>query len=401
MALANVIEQPAATASSPRHWYAGLDGVRAIAVTLVFTLHYLGARTLAVGWTGVPIFFVLSGFLITGILYDNRSELHRFRNFYVRRTLRIFPLYYFAWILILLAALLLAGQWRPIHFLWLTYLGNYIRLIAGNKLPDRIYTFNGPRLPLEIGHFWSLAVEEQFYLIWPFIVFHLRERKKLIRICILTIVFVPILRAVLWKLLPENTLSMDFLYRMTFTQCDAFLLGGLLALWLRGPEKDRMLRHSNKIFGVSLVLFVAAYLANNHWRLGYLSTSSGWVSTYGFSLIDFAAAGLILCSLRPSSVVSRVMTLPPLRFLGRYSYGFYVYHVPLQPLLRHSFQPVLKLFPAHVRSFGEALAVALYFLIVLFVSVCSYHLIELPFLRMKDRFTVRDANPGAQDLTVA
>jgi peptidoglycan/LPS O-acetylase OafA/YrhL len=182
LVLAGPIKQSGASATSPKNWYVGLDGIRAIAIILVFTVHYMGFRTRFIGWTGVLVFFVLSGFLITGILYDNRSEPNRFRNFYVRRTLRIFPLFYFAWILLAAAALFLGTRWRPIQFLWLAYLGNYARFIAGSQLPDHIFTLKGPRLPLEIGHFWSLAVEEQFYLIWPLIVFRLRERKKLIRI---------------------------------------------------------------------------------------------------------------------------------------------------------------------------------------------------------------------------
>src|ERR1700731_1070913 len=82
---------------SPTSWYLGLDGIRAVAVLLVFLMHYAYKQTLTIGWTGVLIFFVLSGFLIPGILYDNQEEPHRFRNFYIRRTLRIFPLFYFAW----------------------------------------------------------------------------------------------------------------------------------------------------------------------------------------------------------------------------------------------------------------------------------------------------------------
>jgi peptidoglycan/LPS O-acetylase OafA/YrhL len=213
----------------------------------------------------------------------------------------------------------------------------------------------------------------------------------------LIIVIVPILRAVLWKVLPENMLSMEFLYRMTFTQCDGFLLGGLLALWLRGPEKDRILRHSNKLLWSSLALLITAYLVNNHFHLRDLSDTSGWMSTYGYSLIDLAAAGLILCSLQPTSFVSRVMTLSPLRLLGRYSYGFYVYHVPLMPFLQHYILPVSHSLPARDYYVRSVLSSTMYFLIVLIVSVCSYHFVELPFLRMKDRFTVRHKNPGAQN----
>ena len=112
-----------------KKFYPALDGFRAVAVLMVFYQHYIGINEpqLNWGWTGVDFFFVLSGFLITGILYDTRNATHRFRDFYVRRTLRIFPLYYG----VLLAGLCLNPifhwQWHPAWILWPLYLGNYVR----------------------------------------------------------------------------------------------------------------------------------------------------------------------------------------------------------------------------------------------------------------------------------
>ncbi len=382
-------------------WYAGLDGVRALAVTLVFTVHYIGYRTRFVGWTGVLVFFVLSGFLITGILYDNQNERYRFRNFYIRRTLRIFPLFYFSWILILAAGLYLHGHWTSIQYLWLVYLGNYVRFIAGTSAPDHIFILKAPYLPMEFGHFWSLAVEEQFYLIWPLVVFWIRGRDKLLRICALTIIAVPILRAVLWRLLPQNILDMEFLYRMTFTQCDAFLLGGLLALWLRGPKKDWLLNQSKKMLWISLSLLLIAYIGNNQFHLRDLSTTSGWMSIYGYSLLDLASAGLILCAIQPATLIGRVMSLAPLRFIGRYSYGFYVYHVMLRPFLQRYVLPVSHSLSARAYYIQSIFSAIVYFIAVLLVSICSYHCLELPFLKLKNKFTVRHKNPPVVDFAKA
>src|ERR1035441_5956434 len=100
------------TTTGGHHWYKGLDGVRAIAVTVVFLQHYAAMLVLNGGLIGVQIFFVLSGFLITGILFESRHDSFRFRNFYIRRTLRIFPLFYFSWALILIAGLFLHLQWK-------------------------------------------------------------------------------------------------------------------------------------------------------------------------------------------------------------------------------------------------------------------------------------------------
>ncbi len=377
------------------NWYQGLDGVRAIAVVLVFTVHYMPVTTLAVGWTGVQVFFVLSGFLITGILYDNRDEPHRFRNFYIRRTLRIFPLFYFSWLLVLIAGLILQAQWHPLQTLWPVYLGNYVRFIAGSESLDHIFT-RIPQVPLEIGHFWSLGVEEQFYLLWPLVVFYVRGRRRLIQICIAAVVLVPLLRLLLWATVSPQLLFIELLYRITPTQCDAFLLGGLIALLMRGEEKDRLLAQANKILFISVGLLAAAYLANNNFHLRDLSATTFWMSTYGYTLVDMSAAGLILCSLRPRSFVFRVTASWPFRMIGRYSYGVYVYHVLLRPFLIYYLWQVNLSWSPHRYALYRALWEAGSFLIVLAVSACSYHFLELPFLRLKDRFTVRHKNPEAQ-----
>jgi peptidoglycan/LPS O-acetylase OafA/YrhL len=391
-----------AMAVTPRHdhtsgvWYQGLDGVRAIAVLLVFSVHYIGYPTLYVGWTGVPIFFVLSGFLITGILYDNRDEPQRFRNFYLRRTLRIFPLFYFAWLLVLIAGLVQHAQWHPIQILWPLYLGNYVRFICGTAALDHIFTLRPPALTLEIGHLWSLAVEEQFYLLWPLIVFYVRERRRLIKICIAAVALVPLLRILLWAVASKNLLSLQLLYRITPTQCDAFLLGGLIALLIRGSEKAAVLLHAGKIFYLSFALLVIAYFANNSLHFRELRGDSGWMSTYGFSLVNLTAAGLILCSLRSNSLVYRLTTAWPLRMIGRYSYGIYVYHVLVAPSLKYYVWPISHSEPARAYFIHGALVTMVYFLIVLALSICSYHLLEAPFLALKDRFASRHKNPSAE-----
>jgi len=381
---------------STGNWYQGLDGVRAIAVILVFLTHYVGYRIRFTGWTGVNIFFVLSGFLITGVLFDNRDEPFRFRNFYIRRTLRIFPLFYFAWLLVFVAGIFLHAHWYPIQILWPLYLGNYVRFIVGNVNLDLIATSRPPQLPLVIGHFWSLAVEEQFYLLWPLVVFCVRDRKLLIRICIAAVLLVPILRVVLWATVSKDLQSIMLMDMLTLTQCDAFLLGGLMALWMRGDEKDRLLRNSTRIFAVSFALLAAAYLLNNGPHLRDMLPNTGWMSTYGLTLVDFSAAGLILCALRTQSLTFRLTSSWPLRMIGRYSYGIYVYHALLIKVLQYYVWPTNHNWPPRVYLVHAVLSNLLYFLIVFAVSACSYHFLELPFLRLKDRFTVRHKNPGAK-----
>ncbi len=173
-------------------YYPALDGLRAVAVAMVFFQHYGAGRAWVFGWgwTGVDVFFVLSGFLITGILYDSQDRPHRFRDFYARRTLRIFPLYYFVWIVVVLLAPWAEWQWSWRWALWPAYLGNYARFLflhgAGDPYRFDRLTFGplvrgwfGYPMHLYIGHFWSLCVEEQFYLVWPWVVYAVRRRERL------------------------------------------------------------------------------------------------------------------------------------------------------------------------------------------------------------------------------
>ncbi len=207
-------------------YYIALDGLRAIAVIMVFFQHYGAGKAFLFGWgwTGVDIFFVLSGFLITGILYDSQQKPHRYRDFYIRRTLRIFPLYYFVWIVILLMTPFALWQWNWRWALWPVYLGNYARFFflrqPGNPYRFDMITF-GPRVsgwfgyPVHfyIGHFWSLCVEEQFYLMWPFVVYQVRKRETLMKICIGVIILSPIVRGLLSQSLSTQLLHMELFYR--------------------------------------------------------------------------------------------------------------------------------------------------------------------------------------------
>src|SRR4051812_8053988 len=182
-----------------RPHFPGLDGLRGLAILMVMILHFGGtteqgmsglnlwfSRITGAGWCGVDLFFVLSGFLITGILYDAKGTPGGLRNFYARRVLRIFPLYYATLIVLFVILPLLAPGPNPgldkvaLHqgWLWL-YLSNFAAVFIGD------HTFAAGLV--QAGHFWSLAIEEQFYLVWPLIVLTLR-RETLINICVAVIV---------------------------------------------------------------------------------------------------------------------------------------------------------------------------------------------------------------------
>src|SRR5262245_13745 len=169
-----------------------LDGLRGLAILPVMLTHFVSdgdlspvskvdeivSATLTLGWVGVELFFVLSGFLITGILLDSRGAPHYFRNFYIRRTLRIFPLYY-GFLALWLGVLPLFYKWPndvlkvvsiPVSPVWSwAYLTNIVQALHDDWRAGPPYT----------THFWSLAIEEQFYLVWPTVVF-LFSRRRLV-----------------------------------------------------------------------------------------------------------------------------------------------------------------------------------------------------------------------------
>jgi peptidoglycan/LPS O-acetylase OafA/YrhL len=152
-------------------YFPALDGLRALAFLMVFSTHYL---SLPWGWAGVDVFFVLSGFLITGILFDSQDHPHRVRNFYIRRTLRIFPLYYGMMLLLIVLYPVYRWEWNWTWLMWPAYLGNFARFIHPIVFPSMLHMMANAnpvsrthQVELSFGPFWSLCVEEQFYLFWP------------------------------------------------------------------------------------------------------------------------------------------------------------------------------------------------------------------------------------------
>ncbi len=375
-------------------YYMPLDGLRAFAVLMVFCQHYGAAKAwiFGWGWMGVDVFFVLSGFLITGILYDSQDRQHRYRDFYARRTLRIFPLYYAVWLVILLLTPAAHWQWNWRWILWPAYVGNYARFLFLH-LPGDPYQFDrilfgqpverwfGSPMHLWIGHFWSLCVEEQFYLIWPFVVYTVRRREILLRLCISVIVAMPFVRWFLTLLLPSPLLGMEFFYRSLPTRLDALLIGGLIALLLRGPEKQWLSASRRVLLAASSAAFILAYLVSvKLLKLPFYGSATNWIGIVGFTLIDLFAAALIVECIHPGSLLGRVLSFKPLRLLGIISYGFYVYHD-----LLHDFFALfaMRFFP----SMGYAGIVMTALLGTTFLATLSYRLMERPILELKAHFT--------------
>jgi peptidoglycan/LPS O-acetylase OafA/YrhL len=373
------------TRGSHRSYFPALDGVRAFAFLVVFATHYL---SMPWGWTGVDIFFVLSGFLITGILYDTRDKVNRVHNFYVRRTLRIFPLYYGLMILLVLVYPIFHWEWSWGWLIWPAYLGNFAWFFHGFAHPVSFQmladaqplsrTF--PRIQLFFGHFWSLCVEEQFYLIWPWIVFWIKDRRKLIYVCLACIAVCPVLRIAASYMLPDFLLQKNVLILATPLRIDSLLLGGLIALLLRGPGAGKVLPAARIVFGclsvIILVWWIVSPAAHHSWE-GYAYPR--WGFTWGMSVIDMYAASVIVMALDAGSLVFRVFNLRPLRWLGRISYGAYVFHDILHP----EFVRVATHFFAQERLATAGIALVS----TMILAAASFRWFEQPFIRLKERWT--------------
>ena len=380
-----------------RHFYPALNGLRAVAVLLVIFEHYIAPYHPALnwGWIGVDLFFVLSGFLITGILYDTRDQPHRMRNFYMRRTLRIFPLYYAILFGALLTTPIFHWLWSPAWILWFTYLGNYARFFFLHTALNHLGAIDHLRaqpipprtLTLYLGHFWSLCVEEQFYLVWPIVVFTLRKRESLRNLCLASVPILLAARIACLYLVPQPYLNAELLYRVTPLRADALLLGGFAALAIRGPEAAHVLRLARIVLlfaAASFTLWELAYRLFGPTHLFYHPyVGDPVMTTLGYTLIDLFAAALVLNLLSLDHPLARLFNLRPLRRLGEISYGVYVFHDMFHGLYLRATQ---RVFGYHVSLQSMLATMLLAFVLSVLLASLSFRYFESPFLRLKSRF---------------
>jgi peptidoglycan/LPS O-acetylase OafA/YrhL len=381
--------------SRERQRFAPLDGLRGLAIAAVFCFHYrIEPQSPAEwGWVGVDLFFALSGFLITGILFDSLGEQHYFKNFYIRRALRIFPLYWALWCVLIV---LMAAERRfEIGFLaWPAYVGNYLgtyAMWAGwnhehfNRLPATVPVAH-ETLRLQVGPYWSLCVEEQYYLTWPLVVWAVRRRERLLGICLGAIASVLALRVALHFWLPAAWVEHNQVYFWTITRADSLLAGSALALWVRGPGGVKRLG-VRIASAVTLASVGAIALAACRWGLFQDMTFAGWMQTWGLTAVAAAACGVVALSLR-ARWIGKVLTWRPFQHLGRVSYGFYVFHLlfwDCDRIVIDATEPWVPAWLIHAAVFGW----------VWLLSWASFRWFETPFLRLKDRWGRAREEPKA------
>ena len=353
-------DQATAPSAKSTVYFPAVDGLRAVAVLLVFAAHYL-ARYAYIdaiakwGWAGVDIFFVLSGFLITGILYDTRHRGNFFGSFYLRRSLRIFPLFYGVIIAILLLGCFGHPLYNRYNLAVPLYLENFFGVLHAEGCTVSI-VFGHKTLLIGLGHFWSLALEEQFYLLWPISVWLVKDRLSLSRVCVGVSVFVLLLRTYLRFHLPPALAASDYLYNQSFTRVDALLIGAWVALWMRKPGVTiTRLRNTGRwLFPAALSAWAVGELIVARHHVAYCDDA--FCSSLGFTLIDLAAAGLLMLVITPGTAAFRLLKQRPLMHLGRISYGFYVFHALPAYVL---FGVETQLAPRHLGWVAAVIAFAL------------------------------------------
>ena len=348
-------------------YYLKLDGLRGIAILGVFIAHWITpvvGMTLPYGSMGVRLFFVLSGFLITGILLRTKKDIEQgsqslgysLKAFYIRRSLRIFAVYY-AWIL-----LTCWGDWNVETLSYLLYFSN---------IYDIIYHAGGG------NHYWSLALEEQFYIIWPWLIFlcSTYRLKKMFYLFIGVGVATRLIGAIL---------DVDYLVlkKIPFTCFDAMALGGLIAYYRNEANHQACKKYYKIALYLGGILFVIAISSLHVWGKNCFGYA-------GLAHTSFALLGVMLIMQAIDPVfqqkwLSGILMFKPLRYLGLISYGCYLFHQHVhlkidQLLLRIGLDPKMELGVSFILSM----------LGTILIASISWYFFEKPVNALKRNFPMK------------
>lgn len=347
-------------ATKQKTYFKGLNGIRAIAAVGVLIGHTIFAINICplnqFPRYAVIVFFTLSGFLITYLLEAEKAKTGtiNFKHFYVRRILRIWPLYFFYILCVFFVHLFIIGDGVANT----KYLGFFI-VFSQNVL---IY-FN--RAPTDMGHLWSIGVEEQFYLFWPFVLLFVRKPKRFLYSLILIILFI---RGLL-KVYGLRTGNLSLFYFSESFRFDCMAIGALAAIYFR--QRNKYFISLCKSFATPIVFWVFIVLTALY-RFNFFSI-------YTDNVVSIITALFIvnqITTIRFQSILEDQV----MNFLGRISYGIYMYH----PIAISLFLFYSRLY--HV-SYSPVLMVILVLIATIFFAFLSFHLLERPFLKLKKSYT--------------
>ncbi|MEE9438640.1 MAG: acyltransferase [Saprospiraceae bacterium] len=336
---------------SDKKYFPLLDGLRGLAISLILIRHCIKSDNAIIDlmvqkcWIGVDIFFALSGFLITNILLNDKGNKGYFSRFYIRRILRIFPLYYFTLIVVFL-------------IIWYFQLEDQYVFIENwgcffTYTQNILFAFdNEEHNMLMLFHFWSLAIEEHFYLFWPLLVYFL-SKNRLLAVCILLITFSTSLRFYF----PRHVN-----YIFTLTRFDALAAGSIIAI-IYVQYHHLILKYLDYVFIVSSLLL--AFIMMSSYPL---------LSPFKYTMVGVFSASLVTYCIIPnkySKIFNILFDNKLMKTLGKYSYGLYVLHYIIfiyfyQIIGEHSFINDI-----------------LFFITMFSITYVVYHLLEKPFLKLK------------------
>jgi peptidoglycan/LPS O-acetylase OafA/YrhL len=353
-----------------RHWDA-LDGMRAFAVVAVMIFHFYIPTLLPGGFLGVDVFFVLSGFLITSLLIGEQGKYQRIdlKAFYIRRALRLLPaLLAMMVVFTLVVDLVPSAQYyrhdslTAIPFV-LFYLGNWWRI--GHSLGV-------------FDHTWSLAIEEQFYILFPALfIFCMRRRMRRINIA-RALVVAALAEIVLRSILLAAGSAINTIDNTTVTHSDGLLLGAALAFWLTSTERRQIRAGTVHVFAVAAVVVLVALVAAT-------SFASPFWYDFGITVAPIATVALLFDQVTtPQPWLAKVLGSKPAVWIGRRSYGLYLWHAPIYKIV------ILIPGRTHVRGSDVIVFVGSFF-----AAIVSFEIIEKPALRLKARFQKTEATPNS------
>lgn len=368
-----------------------LDGLRGIAVILVMALHLFKraayftehpvletfTQFTTVGWVGVDIFFTLSGFLITSILLKSKTDEHYFRNFYVRRVLRIFPLYYAAIAFVLLFAPKVEPEFTE-------QLGTALPIMLLYQ-QNWALLFKDFHITQYLGITWSLAIEEQFYLIWPFIVYKL-DREKLVKFSVGYIIVCILGRALGTLLWHDLGQASTFFYYTSFARFEEMLFGGLLAVFLTyDGAHEKVRRYALPLFLLSFAVFVLLHIlslpGSPHPEHASLPLTLGGYTTA--ALFTLGLIGIFVTH-PPQNIFRRIFGNSILTFFGKYSYSMYLFHMTAALILLDVF------WHSELRGWKPYVLYPLTtYIVTVIIALLTWNVLEKHMLGLKKFFEYR------------
>lgn len=351
-------------------YYPSLDGLRGLAILLIILYHnfwFLAISRFA--WIGVDLFFVLSGFLITGILLKKRDSRFFLRNFYARRALRILPVYYLSLVAFLFILPHMVSYPFGLHYFIVNQPSFWL------EIQNWLFILKPRGNNNFLNHFWSIALEEQFYFLSPWIILLLKPPQKIISFLLIMLLLVLFLRLLTWS---RQFTDISYIELYAFTRIDGLCVGSLLAIFrYHGIYKVKKLNKLLLFLFLSLISIALPFLKI------YYQSSLPYVACCLYPGIAIFWGWIVWSSINPGNFMFRIFNTRVLIFFGKISYGLYIFHWPIYQLLKAN--PIMTSAKNHLFEPGMSLAIFSATAAIILATI-SYYTYERYFLGLKKYF---------------